>query len=104
VVLIESTGVLQRHEDSGLSGSTVTEGLVLRARGGYLFSYNRSYLSRDEKGEVIHLDRLVLDLPNGSILTNVDLRSGQIVVVGKTNYEKGGSSALIAVITAKLID
>ncbi len=69
----------------------------------YSFVYGSSYLTQDDHGEVLHLNELDLILPAGRISTNLDIRSGQTVVVGKTNLE-GGNSALIAVITAKIID
>lgn len=81
--------------------------------GSYTLMYDRSYLTRDEKVDVIHLSRLVLSVSSsssevgrgggrgGSISTDIDLRSGQMVVVGKTTI---GQSALIAVINARVVN
>jgi hypothetical protein len=70
----------------------------------YQFRYERSYLTHDEKGDVIHLSGVYLGLSrNFSISTDVDLRSGQTVIVGKTSVGMG-NMGLIAVITAKIVD
>jgi hypothetical protein len=73
-------------------------------RGNYSFTYSHSYLTHDEKGDLIHLDNVSLQLwPGSSIATNIDLRPGQMVVVGKSNFETG-NGALIAVVTARVVD
>ncbi len=78
--------------------------------GSYSLSYNRSYMTRDDKVDVVHLSGLELMVSGytgrtpgagGSISTDVDLRTGQMVVVGKTTI---GRSALIAVLSAKVVD
>lgn len=64
--------------------------------------FDRSSWTRDDKVDVIHLSGVQLSVVDGgSIATDLDLRAGQMVVVGKTTYQK---SALIAVITAKVVD
>ncbi len=79
--------------------------------GSYSLSYNRSYMTRDDKVDVVHLSGLQLMVSGpisgrtpgggGSISTDVDLRAGQMVVVGKTSI---GKSALIAVLSARVVD
>ncbi|MBZ5497050.1 MAG: hypothetical protein LAP85_11660 [Acidobacteriia bacterium] len=69
----------------------------------YTLSYNASYLSHDEKGDVIHLNNVNLKTPSAGIQTNLDLRPGQLVVVGKTAFARS-DSALIAIVTAKIVD
>ncbi|HYK87286.1 MAG TPA: secretin N-terminal domain-containing protein [Acidobacteriota bacterium] len=86
----------------------------------YDFGYRTCRLTHDEKGDSIHLDELSLSLQykerrqsaEGQIVTgsdhrgfqtNLDLRPGQMVVVGKTNFQVG-TDALIAVISAKVVD
>lgn len=70
----------------------------------YTFTYSHSYLVHDEKGDLIHLDNVSLQIGHGSsISTNIDLRPGQMVVVGKSNFETG-NGALIAVVTVRVVD
>ncbi len=70
----------------------------------YQFRYERSYLTHEEKGDVIHLSGIYLSLSrNFSISTDIDLRSGQTVIVGKTSLGIG-NTGLIAVITARIVD
>jgi hypothetical protein len=69
---------------------------------GYNFSYASSYLTHDPKGDVIHLDGLEIETQGGRISTNIDIRPGQMVVVGKTSYDR--RQALVAVLTAKIVD
>jgi len=72
--------------------------------GNYSFTYSHSYLTHDEKGDLIHLDNVSLQIGHGSsISTNIDLRPGQMVVVGKSNLGTGGA-ALIAVVTVRVVD
>ena len=73
----------------------------------YSFECMVSHVSHDGKGAVIHLDGLSIKLTRagaqrGSISTNIDIRPGQMVVVGKTSFE--GNQALIAVLTAKIVE
>ncbi len=83
-----------------------------KAPGSYSLTYERSYMSRDEKADVIHLSGLILSVAQsgdagrgsgmyGNISTDIDLRAGQMVVVGKTSFAK---SALIAVLSARVVD
>jgi hypothetical protein len=86
----------------------------------YSFEYIHPSLSHDEKGDSIHLEslRLYLEFEKKQVMTNegskifidskgfstnLDLRAGQMVVVGKTNFDVG-NDALIAVISAKVVD
>jgi hypothetical protein len=85
---------------------------VLEARGVgtnyYSFTCMVSHVTHDGKGAVIHLDGLNIQITrsggaqHGNISTNIDIRPGQMVVVGKTSFE--GNQALIAVLTAKIVD
>jgi hypothetical protein len=76
------------------------EGRVKNA--GYRFSCVISHVTQDGKGNVIHLNNVHIFTPGGNISTNIDIRPGQMVVVGKTSFE--GNQALIAVLTAKIVD
>jgi hypothetical protein len=72
--------------------------------GKYNFSYTHSYMTHDEKGDLIHLDNVFLQVGQSSaITTSIDLRPGQLVVIGKSNIETG-NGALIAVVTAREVD
>ncbi|MEO7649322.1 MAG: hypothetical protein ABIZ80_02560 [Bryobacteraceae bacterium] len=72
-------------------------------------------ISTDEKGRTIHIDGLNFGLrvPMGAsqggqyletgVSTNIDVREGQKVVVGKANME-GPDKAMILVLMAKVAD
>lgn len=98
--------ILEHGSTSGflaLPGSDTKSPASLMS-GRYNLSYSHSYLTHDEKGDLIHFDKVSLGIAQASgIDTNIDLRPGQMVVVGKSNLETG-SGALIAVITARLVD
>jgi hypothetical protein len=62
-----------------------------------------SHVTHDAKGDVIHLDNVDIMSEGGGIRTNIDIRPGQMVVVGKTSFDRG-NQALIAVLTAKIVE
>jgi hypothetical protein len=84
----------------------------------YQFKYNRVTMDGRETGPVIRFDRLSLGMkvpvatgPKGEfsyvqagISTDVDVPEGKKVVVGKTSAVEGSDSALILVISAKVVD
>jgi hypothetical protein len=98
----EVSGVLTLPEKFFKGELAVGEGKS-QQRHNYRFSFEGSYLTREEKGDIIHLSWLNLTMPTGSISTNLDLRSGQTVVLGKAGTGIG-NTAMIAVITAKVVD
>jgi hypothetical protein len=74
----------------------------------YDFTVNPSTVTEDPKGRLIRLDNLTLNLhlPGGlaaGIYTEITVREGQKVVVGKSNMG-GADQALILVITAKVTE
>jgi hypothetical protein len=73
----------------------------------YDFSVNPSTVTEDPKGRLIRLDNLTLNLhlPSGGagIHTEITVREGQKVVVGKSNMG-GTDQALILVVTAKVTE
>jgi hypothetical protein len=102
-----STGVVEMPELAGQNGN-------------YSLRYASADITRDSKGTVIHIRdlQMMLHAPkltkaaDGSSLTtfqdagfstSIDAKEGQMVVVGKTSYETG-DKALIAILTAKVID
>jgi hypothetical protein len=89
---VETTGDLQMPEPESRG----------RKPAGYNFSCTITHVTHDAKGDIIHLDGLLLMTPGGRISTNIDIRPGQMVVVGKTSFE--GNQALIAVLSAKIVD
>jgi hypothetical protein len=116
--------IVGRSSSLPLGGGYSTEGFtqnpaVPDANIPYLFSYNYSKLNHNADGDSVHLDQLRLALQfktkklvNGllndeinsqGLMTNLDLRPGQMVVVGKTNFEVG-NNALSAVISAKVVE
>jgi hypothetical protein len=108
---------------AGHSGSTngvVTLPEPAGQTGNYAFRYASTEVKRDSKGAIIGIRDLMLMLEgprvtkaaDGSSVstqqtvgfsTSIDAREGQMVVVGKTSYETG-DKALIAVLTARVID
>jgi len=91
----------RKAETSGSFGVLEIEGKG-RTAGGYSFSCTISHVTHDAKGNVIHLDGVYIQTAGGAISTNIDIRPGQMVVVGKTSF--AGNQALIAVLTAKIVD
>jgi len=74
----------------------------------YDFTVNPSTVTEDPKGRLIRLDNLALNLhlPGGTgagIHTEITVREGQKVVVGKSNMG-GTDQALILVVTAKVTE
>jgi hypothetical protein len=72
----------------------------------YNFEVQPSGVSEDSNGRLIRLDNLNLSMSggdrNGGIRTEITVREGQRVVVGKSNIGAGGS--LILVVTAKVAE
>jgi len=85
-----------------------TNGIVDRVASyrNYDFSAQPSTVSEDAKGRLIRLDNLGLTLhgsgPDASIRTDITVREGQRVVVGKANL--GNDQSLILVVTAKVTE
>ena len=88
----ETTGIFPRSEAAARG----------RSSSGYTFSCSISHVTHDGKGDVIHLDNVDIITGSGRIETNIDIRPGQMVVVGKTSYE--GDQAMIAVLSARIVD
>ncbi len=102
-------------------GPTVSDGFIsdpsaLETRIPYTFKYQGCRLIHDDKGDSILFEDMSLNLdfketggPTATstktrgFRTSLNLRPGQMVVVGKTNFQVG-NSALIAVITAKVTE
>jgi hypothetical protein len=77
-------------------------------RPGYRFHFDRSTVAATESVRMIRLQNLVLNVgvePGRatSIQTDVDLREGQKVVVGKASVN-GAEEALVLVLSAKLVE
>jgi hypothetical protein len=83
----------------------------------YQFQYNRVSLDGSENNRVIRYDGLKLNIKvpvsgvgsqfsyvDAGISTDVDVPEGKKVVVGKTSAVEGPDSALILVISAKVVD
>ena len=111
-----------RHENEQASDDHLESGRQKRRLWldlAYEYRCSSSDLSRDERGNIIRLDKLplALRLPSrgvdaegkpysrcldGGFDTNLDVREGQMVA-GKTNFQVE-NGALIAVISAKVVD
>ncbi len=82
----------------------------------YVFSFKSSAISGGEKNRTVRLDdvRLRLKVPHASsggisysessIRTDLDVREGQKVVVGKSSLVDGSDGALILVLSAKIVE
>jgi hypothetical protein len=82
----------------------------------YQFKYNRVSIDNNENAKVVRFDglRLGMRIPvatdkqvtfiDTGISTDVDVPEGKKVVVGKTSAMEGPDSALILVISAKVVD
>jgi hypothetical protein len=82
----------------------------------YSFQYSRVSLNGNETNQVIRYDNLKLRIKvpiasgggfnymESAISTDVDVPEGKKVVVGKTSAVEGADSALILVISAKVVD
>lgn len=102
----DNSGTIAALDSSPQSGS---------AKIYYTFHYNRVTIDGGESGKVIRFDGLKLNLrvPVGGvalsytetgIATDVDVPEGKKVVVGKSSGVGGSDSALILVISAKVVD
>ena len=82
----------------------------------YTFQYNKVSIDGADNARVARFDRLRLNMRvpiaaregvttvDASIATDVDVPEGKKVVVGKTSALEGSDSALILVISAKVVD
>jgi len=82
----------------------------------YQFQYNKVSIDGSDNARVARFDRLRLNMRvpiatssgtttiDASIATDVDVPEGKKVVVGKTSAMEGRGSALILVISAKVVD
>jgi len=117
--LLDSAVVRSRNGSSGqVEGATSAPDSSVRNKTIYSFGFDRAILSGD-KNRVIHLEHLRLDLKSPFVLgpsaqniqyassnirTDVDIREGQKVVVGKASTASGGDGALILVLSAKVVE
>jgi len=111
------TLVVRCRDRSGGSVNAVAPGSTQSIRTLYDFSFDWATITSDSSGNTIRIDRLRLGaqlpvMPNSEskltyldtgIKTNIDLREGQKVVVGKATID-GSNGALFLVLTAKVLD
>jgi hypothetical protein len=69
----------------------------------YTFHINSARITTDGKDHVFHINNLQLRIRHAGITTDIDVREGQKVVVGKANIDNS-DNALILVLTAKVVD
>ncbi len=115
--LLES-GVVRCRSGSGggVNGSIPAPDNAVHDKGQYSFFFGRATLLGGTD-RVIHLEGLRLDLKSpypvsaqqiqyasSSIRTDVDIREGQKVVVGKASTASGKDGALILVLSAKVVE
>ncbi len=116
--LAETMIVRARENNPGeASGLMAMPGAGDAARGYYTFKYTNAAISSDEKGRTIRLDRVRVNarvpypaFPGApqvqyhdvGVITDVDLREGQKVVVGKTSGPS--MTSLFVVLTTRLVE
>jgi len=71
--------------------------------GGYVLSVGRIDLQGVSPDNLMRINKFSLVVNDVKLETDVDLREGQKVVVGKANID-GSSNALIVILTAKIVD
>jgi len=119
-VLLDSFVLRSRDGEKGDNSGFVPaldSNVPAGARISYLFRYNRVIIDGGESGKLIRFDGLRLELrvpladsatqyhlSETGISTDVDVPEGKKVVVGKTSGIAGADSALILVISAKVVD
>ncbi len=117
-VRVLETAVLRGRESNGglTTGIMASPGKV-DAPATYLLGYDRAYVSTSEKGAKVQIDKLRFNarLPwaigsgsgvqfsESSINTDIDIREGQKVVVGKSGIDNA-SQSIFLVVTAKVVD
>ena len=106
----------EKGETSGFVPPLADSNIPLGFKISYNFRYNRVTLDGSDTAPVVRYDglRLGLKVPTASgsgvnymeagIGTDVDVPEGKKVVVGKTSAIEGPESALILVISAKVVD
>lgn len=118
--LLETLVVRSRDGKEGSVTGVVPSPSDTTAKTFYSFSYRSARLTSDPNGNIIRIDGLNLgariplatesgaqgskiQYQNTGVTTNVDVRDGQMVVVGKANVD-GSNNALIIVLSAKVVD
>ena len=116
-VRVLETAVLRgRDGKGGLTTGIMAPPGKVDAPAIYLIGYDRAEVSTSEKGANVRIDKLRFNarLPSAtgaggvqfyesSINTDVDIREGQKVVVGKTSIDNAAQSIFL-VVTAKVVD
>lgn len=118
--LLETLIVRNREGKEGSITGVVPSAPDMPLKTFYTFSYRSASLSTDDKGPIVRIDglslgaRIPLPLESGSagnkvqyqntgVQTNVDVREGQMAVVGKANVD-GSSNALVIVLAVRVAD
>ena len=115
--LVDSSILRTREGERGETvGSTVIANVQNAPLSGYQIGFARTSVAASDKGSVIRIDgfRFGTKVPYQTMpgswnytdvgfQTNLDIREGQKIVVGKAKYE-GSENALVLVITAKAVD
>ncbi|MCC7156805.1 MAG: hypothetical protein IT161_19665 [Bryobacterales bacterium] len=116
--LVDSSVLRTREGERGeAAGSTIIAGGQGAPMSNYQLKFARTGIASSDKGNVIRIDgfqwstRVPYSLggpgawsfADVGFNTNLDIREGQKIVVGKAKYE-GSDNALVLVITAKAVD
>lgn len=121
VSLLETTFIRARDGSSGKTEGVIRSGQDGDAPTTYTLSFYPASISRDERGAIVRLSHLgvLLRVPvtttlldsshkavqyhDASLNTDIELREGQKVVVGKATVD-GSADTLFLVATAKVVD
>jgi hypothetical protein len=118
--LLETLVVRSRDGQNGEVSGVVPASSTQPVKTFYNFGFRSARITSDDKGRVIRIDGLRLgarvpiattvgekgtqvQYSNTGVNTDIDVREGQKVVVGKANVD-GSRDALILVVTAKVVE
>ncbi len=112
--------VILRAREGEAGGQKNLHGVIPGMGASYDFTFSSAVIVPDEKGNVIRINRLTMGMGSARdadtdaegeepasraavIKTDIDVREGQKVVVGKANVGVKEKSALILVVTARVL-
>ncbi len=101
--LVDAIDLRLTDNTGGLLKGIVPQGQQTFPHGGaYMLGVTRISLTEGQP-ELLRINKFSLDVNDVKLETDVDLKEGQKVVVGKANID-GSSNALIVILTAKIVD
>jgi hypothetical protein len=102
--LVDAIDLRLTDNTGGYLNGIVPQGQQTFPNGGkYMLSVNRIALVDGTPDNLLRINKFDLILNDVKLSTDIDLKEGQKVVVGKANID-GSSNALIVILTAKIVD